>query len=251
MVCYHPLETVNHKQPGSIFFCSNLFQWDSDFQRTHDQRGELTAPCFLWSKFHCSVRPLSKGNMFIATAIFLRKNLHITFRENQKNVINCWIFQGKKIIQTQRGQAYLVPEDHPNLVIATFVIQMLIRIPVCHHRLLGFKKSLLKSLQMPTLSPENFDQCLLAIHGYWVCRDLAVPKKQLPESCFCRLPASASLIWDTPVVSANGPNFGMHLTRARGGFNNHRIWKFTRHQHDMFKKSWFRTKAGGTGSFMG
>ena len=36
---------------------------------------------------------------------------------------------------------------------------------------------------MPTLSPENFDQCLLAIHGYWVCRDgQAVPKKQLQKA---------------------------------------------------------------------
>lgn len=37
----------------------------------------------------------------------------------------------------------------------------------------------------------------------------------------------------------------MHLTRARGGFNNHRIWKFTRHQHDMSKKIGFEPKLVG------
>lgn len=177
--------------------------------------------------------------MFIATAIFLRKNLHITFRENQKNVINCWIFQGKKIIQTQRGQAYLVPEDHPNLVMATFVIQMLIRIPVCHHRLFGFKKSLLKSLQMPTLSPENFDQCLLAIHGYWVCRDLAVPKaagKRKLDLRHTRCLGKWSQFW-------HASNKGKRRFRQSQNLEIH-----VRHQHDMFKKSWFRTKAGGTGS---
>ena len=55
---------------------------------------------------------------------------------------------------------------------------------------------------------EIFDQCLLAIHG-WVCRDVAVP---FAASESCR--NGKQLIWDTH-VSANGPNFGMHLTRAR------------------------------------
>lgn len=86
---------------------------------------------------------------------------------------------------------------------------------------------------------EIFDQCLLAIRG-WVCRDFAVPFAASESCCFWN---GKQLIWDTP-VAANGPNFSMHLTRAREVWEKHNL-EFTEQVVIISKKVAFQPKLDG------